>query len=156
MVFKCPFKHKPWNDCMNMHLQLRKHLQLHKKAQAAGPESWFFPLPSSHKSSPGVLHPALESSVQKRCGFVGLDPEDGHKSDQREERLKELGLFNLEKRKLWEDHTLNISGGILKKMETFTWAYSGRQGVMTSNWFSELQVHFQMERFFNKVAETLE
>lgn len=66
----------------------------HKQQVQGGDSS---PLLSSHESSPEILHPALESSVQERWGFVGLGREDGYRNDEKEERLKELGLFNLEK-----------------------------------------------------------
>jgi len=66
------------------------------------------PLLHSGETSPVVLHPALETSAQERQGPVAAGSEEGHKSGQRdflsyEERLRELGLFRLKKRRLWRD-----------------------------------------------------
>ena len=41
------------------------------------------PLLYSYETPPELLHLALGSPAQVKCGAVGLGPEEGHKDDQR-------------------------------------------------------------------------
>ena len=63
----------------------QSHPELHQKncgQQVKGGDP--APLLCSGEASPGVLCPDVESSVQERCGPVGVHPEEGHKNVPRD------------------------------------------------------------------------
>jgi len=57
---------------------------LHQKQHSQQEEGDPAPLLCTGETSPGVLHPNVESSVQERHGPVGAHPVEGHKHDPRD------------------------------------------------------------------------
>jgi len=49
-----------------------------------GPDDSRGPLQPPGETSPGVLHPDVESSVKEKHGPIGVHPEEDHKNDPRE------------------------------------------------------------------------
>jgi len=83
LFFSLGFAGRPLHFDLGNKYFNKQYPGLHQKKwgqQAEGGES----LLCSGETSPGDLHPALEPSAQGRHGPVGVEPEKGHKNDQRD------------------------------------------------------------------------
>ena len=120
-----------------LHSQLHPGLR-HKQRgqQVEGVDS--APLLCSGETPPGVLRPALEPSAQKKHGPVGVGQRAtkmtrGLEHLSSEERLRELGLFSPEKRRLQGDLIVAFQhlNGPYKQdgQKLFTKACSDRTGA---------------------------
>ncbi|KAK4827412.1 hypothetical protein QYF61_017842 [Mycteria americana] len=118
-------------QCVLAALKANRILGCIKSSMASRSREVILPLYlHSHETPPGVVHLVLGSPIKERHGSVRAGPEEGHGNELKftkmrvehlsyEERLRELGLFSLEKRKLWEDLIVAIQylKGTYKKDE---------------------------------------
>ena len=117
---------KKWNVTQQCALAAQKAnrvLVCIKSRVASRSREGILPLLHSGEAPPGVLCPALEPSAQGRHGPVGVGPEEATKVVRGleqlscEERLRKLGLFSLDGRRLQGDliAAFQYSEGVCKR-----------------------------------------
>jgi len=115
------------------------------------------PLLCTDETSPGVLHPDVESSVQERDGPAGAHPEESHKNDLRDGtpllpgQAERAGAVHLGEEKALgrPESSLSVSkGGAIRKKGTDSLSGSivTGQGEMISNY---KRGEFRLDRMKN-------
>ncbi|KAF4796772.1 hypothetical protein TURU_078593 [Turdus rufiventris] len=132
-VWKCGMQENPRGKQGIDHFGLYQRNHCQQAGRGVSPS-----LLGSHETPSGTLSSGQDSSAQERCGSVGEGPEEGHQVDLREgapilsPRMRELGLFSLEKRRFQGDFAAFqcLKGHKNEGERLFMWEIVAGQGGM--------------------------